>query len=560
MTVPTLLPHHLDELRASGLSDDTIAKAHLYSVTNETATMLIGFGRSGGLAIPYLHTANDGKETFTRIKFDKPDTKGRRYAQAKGSGNRLYIPSILDPATLKNPTAPIFITEGEKKALKATQEGLPCVSVSGVDSWRSRVNGKSQPIADLDLIEWKGRQVFLVYDSDVIVKERVRHAEYELAKELSMRGAKVEAIRLPGGPNGKKVGLDDYLCTHSVETFCQIEPIPIDHPEIVPAIPPQESLDSFLTREIKSAPSLVGDGLIVERGLHTLVGPTKKGKTIFGVQLALTMAGGLEWWLTRDLLIPRPIPVLYLNLELPEQVFEGRLQAQLRQMQMEGYNISRAWSNFRRLTLRGKMRLDTNPGRELLTRLIRETQAKLVVVDNLGAAMAVDSNKDERMTPIFLHLYEICESEDVAILLVLHTPKELGERDEVYWARGSSVQADRADTIITMRPYGNEEHGIQRRIGFILRCGPELDPIILSRQRGSLLWRAGKQKHVRVKWLCDYVRSERKVEYQQAQEVFKEAGHGSERTFRDTLKQLGADIHCGKDGFGGTATIEWMGQ
>ena len=81
----------------------------------------------------------------------------------------------------------------------------------------------------------------------------------------------------------------------------------------------------------------------------------------------------------------------------------------------------------------------------------------------------------------------------------MHTPKEVGERDEVYWARGSSVQADRADTIITMKPYGNEDQSIQRRIGFTLRCGPELDPLIVSRQKGSLVWTAGRQKDVRVR-------------------------------------------------------------
>ena len=89
MTVSILQDHHLEELRASGLSDETIRASRLYSATNETTTMLIGFGRSGGLAFPYLHTASDGKEPFTRIKFDKPDVKGKRYAQAKGSGNRL---------------------------------------------------------------------------------------------------------------------------------------------------------------------------------------------------------------------------------------------------------------------------------------------------------------------------------------------------------------------------------------------------------------------------------------------------------------------------------------
>ncbi len=154
MTTPQLLLHHLEDLRASGLSDETIRAARLYSATNTTATMLVGFGRSGAIAFPYAHTAKDGGEPFTRVKFDKSDAKGKRYSQAKGSGNRLYIPPILGPASLEDPAVTLYITEGEKKALKACQEALTCVSVSGVDSWRSRSNstGRSQPIADLDLI------------------------------------------------------------------------------------------------------------------------------------------------------------------------------------------------------------------------------------------------------------------------------------------------------------------------------------------------------------------------------------------------------------------------
>jgi archaellum biogenesis ATPase FlaH len=524
--------------------------------------MLVGFGRSGALAFPYMHTANDGKEPFTRVKFDKPGEKGKRYAQAKRSGNRIYFPPppILDPSVLQDPSVTLYLSEGEKKCLKANQEGLPCVSVSGVDSWKCRVSGKSEPIKDLDLIVWRGRQVYLVYDSDLVTNARVLWAEFKLAQELASRGARVEAIRLPPGPNGSKVGLDDYLLNHSVDSFCQLEPIPIVHPEVVPTtLRTKEPLDSFLAKEIKAAPSLVGDGLIVEKGLHTLVGPTKKGKTIFAVQFALTVAGGLEYWLISDLLVHRACSVLYLNLELPEDVFEARLQKHLNQMKIDGYNVNRAWDNFRCVTLRGKMRLDRKDGRELLIRLIRETKAKLVVVDNLGAAMAVDSNSDERMAPIFLALYEICETEDVAILLVLHTPKELGERDEVYWARGSSIQADRADTIITIKSYGSEEQGIQRRIGFTLRCGPELDPLIVSRQKGSLLWTAGKQKDVRVRWLRDYLKDAKEVAYATATEDFGAAGHGVERTFRRALKDLGLDAHCDKDGFGGAKVIRWVG-
>lgn len=230
MTISRLWDHHLADLRASGLSDETIAAALLYSATEAQVRHLLSFGRGPGLAFPYLHTAQDGGEPFTRVKADRPDSGGKRYCQRKGSGNRLYLPPMLDPAVLRNPGITLYVTEGEKKSLKAVQDGLACVSISGVDSWRSRTNGKSQPIQDLDLIEWRGRQVFIVYDSDIVSKAQVKWAEWGLARELARRGAKVMAIRLPGGPNGEKVGLDDYLNAHSVDAFCQIEPTPIAHP------------------------------------------------------------------------------------------------------------------------------------------------------------------------------------------------------------------------------------------------------------------------------------------------------------------------------------------
>ena len=59
-------------------------------------------------------------------------------------------------------------------------------------------------------------------------------------------------MRLPGGPSGEKVGLDDFLCSHSVETFCEIEPEPIQHsakdtdvPVIVPPADVTREGDDF---------------------------------------------------------------------------------------------------------------------------------------------------------------------------------------------------------------------------------------------------------------------------------------------------------------------------
>jgi hypothetical protein len=229
MTTARLQDHHLADLRGSGLTDETIQASRCYSAQEPTVRELLGFGVGPGLVFPYLGTEDQRGVPFVQVKPDKR-VSGAKYFTPKGAGCRLYIPPTIPAEYLKKTDVQLYLTEGAKKALKATQEGLPCVAVSGVDAWRDRTNGKSAPIADLDRIAWRGRTVRIVFDSDLATKPPVRLAEFKLARELRGRGAEVAAVRLPGGPDGAKVGFDDFLVTHSVEAFCALEPEPIHHP------------------------------------------------------------------------------------------------------------------------------------------------------------------------------------------------------------------------------------------------------------------------------------------------------------------------------------------
>ncbi len=234
MTTTRLWDHHLQDLRASGLSDETIAASGCYSATEACVREILGFRLGPGLVFPFPGTGDERGVPFVQVK---PDTRpewlnGAKYITPKKAGCRLYVPPILRPEVLSDPQIPLSITEGAKKALRATQEGLPCVGLAGVDAWRDHRSGKSAPIPDLDRARWKDRTTYIIYDSDLAKKPPVRFAEFRLARELRERGAQVFAIRIPGGPNGEKVGLDDYLNTHGVEAFCMLEPVEIRHPRI----------------------------------------------------------------------------------------------------------------------------------------------------------------------------------------------------------------------------------------------------------------------------------------------------------------------------------------
>ncbi len=234
MTTARLQERHLADLRSSGLSDETISSSRIESATEAAVRELLGFGVGPGMVIPYPGTKGDWHGEFAQVKPDTPPIWGEKlakYVSPKDSGNWLYIPPTLDPKVLTDPNIPLYLTEGAKKVLKGNQEGLPTIGVLGVWSWRGKRDGRSVPIPDLDRIVWQRRTVYVVFDSDVATKEPVRWAQFKLAQELRRRGAKVSVILLPAGGNGEKVGLDDYLCRHSVDTFCALPPVAIEHPE-----------------------------------------------------------------------------------------------------------------------------------------------------------------------------------------------------------------------------------------------------------------------------------------------------------------------------------------
>lgn len=195
-----LTEKHLQDLRSSGLSDETIRLNELRSIDREEATRKLGFDPGcGGLEFPYRN-ANSPGGSYARIKPDKPfkDASGRpaKYLSAKDSGNRLYIPACYSEKHLIHSKDPIIITEGEKKTLKGAQElpGFVVLGLPGVWCFRNKETGI---IDDFKKIDLKDRAVYICYDSDVVTKLEVRQAEFILASELYKKGADVHICRFP---------------------------------------------------------------------------------------------------------------------------------------------------------------------------------------------------------------------------------------------------------------------------------------------------------------------------------------------------------------------------
>jgi hypothetical protein len=226
----------LEDLRKSGLADATIEAAGLYTPAPGDLPRLLSARLAGQvrhvLVFPYevashaVPIAHPGE--YVRCKLFPPVSDGHghtiRYYQRMGTPPRLYVPARAR-AALADPAVPILITEGEKKALKADQDGLACVAVGGLWNWQT----SGRPIADLDRIDWVERETVIVPDSDVWTRPELLQPVFALGKELEARGGTVRVLKLPPAGTGAKVGLDDYLCAHPSTAFDALPRLPLKH-------------------------------------------------------------------------------------------------------------------------------------------------------------------------------------------------------------------------------------------------------------------------------------------------------------------------------------------
>lgn len=188
-----------------------------------------------------------------RLKNPAPD-KGK-YIKPKGQPSRLFRPLHFSPEKLKKPDEYVIITEGDKKAIKAVQEGFNCLSLGGVWAWKQTVKGENASgneddmlcadiIPDIANADFQNKMVYLCYDNDMWSKPQVKRALYHFAAYLvSEKEAVVKIIVLPEG-NAK--GLDDYLVKYGKAKFQEL----MDNADILTLRNIQDTLSGNFQRKI----------------------------------------------------------------------------------------------------------------------------------------------------------------------------------------------------------------------------------------------------------------------------------------------------------------------
>jgi putative DNA primase/helicase len=217
-----LAPQHAAKIGSSAISAEVAAQRGYRTVHTKSGLAELGFGRSQQI-VPTLLVPVWGVTGEIAMRLHRPDNP--REHKGKGNGKTKVVKyetpakgsMVLDVppgarARIADPKVPLWVTEGVLKADAAVSAGLCCIAVLGVWNWRgTNADGGKTALADWESVALNGRQLFIVFDSDVMTKRAVHDALARLGALLARRGAEVAYVYLPQGESEAKVGLDDFL-------------------------------------------------------------------------------------------------------------------------------------------------------------------------------------------------------------------------------------------------------------------------------------------------------------------------------------------------------------
>jgi hypothetical protein len=226
--------HHLERLHNEyGLNDDTIRAAQIKTLAdakkiagrlNWTGPKAEELAATLGpcIGIPFYTWDWDRKSGPIMVRFrpdnprkdQKKGSKPTKYEQPAKSSLHAYIPPMLIGTGFREGFDHVLITEGEFKALKATQEGFHCIAVTGIHCGLKSKKGKREApdelvpgIAEMN----KCRPWTIVWDSDQDGKLDAKRAAFRLQAVLRAGFGEVSFLVLPPKKDGSKQGLDDLL-------------------------------------------------------------------------------------------------------------------------------------------------------------------------------------------------------------------------------------------------------------------------------------------------------------------------------------------------------------
>jgi hypothetical protein len=189
----SLAAHHRTMLVQESSIKPKVIEARGYRTVETKAELeRLGFGRAQrnvpGLLLPIY--APGGGISLYQFRPDEPRIKdGRPVKYETPGGSRMALDvHPFAREKLGDPTAPLFITEGIKKGDALVSRGLCAVALVGVWNWRgTNEHGGKTALPEWEYVALNDREVYIVFDSDVMLKQQVYTALARLKPFLEGR-------------------------------------------------------------------------------------------------------------------------------------------------------------------------------------------------------------------------------------------------------------------------------------------------------------------------------------------------------------------------------------
>jgi RecA-family ATPase len=204
------------------------------------------------------------------------------------------------------------------------------------------------------------------------------------------------------------------------------------------AILPQPPIDYIIT------------DLITNSSLNVFYGEAGSKKTYSALSMAVAVANGIDW-----LGFPtKKSPVLFIDEESGEKRFARRLNET-----MKGADCTATGQIY--YTCLSGFKMDNKDDVLVVESIIRDTQARLVIIDALADIMDGDENSKRDVQPVMNSLRKIADNTDSAVVLIHHSNKSGGYRGSTAIKASSDLMvqviSDTDDSLISFKTEKNRD-------------------------------------------------------------------------------------------------------
>lgn len=453
----------------------------------------------------HLYTDADGRELYRRIRAKQPATGEKWVRPMRRSGGRYELGEPAFPTGKKplyrlheiaqaNPARPVWFVEGEKCADRFAALSLLATTAGGVTS---------DEAADFEPLH--NRTVILWPDNDKPGREHMQRVAVKLLSlECIVQILDIARLALP-----EKGDVVDYLTVHPNATASDLMALPCTavtvkeaFTEAPPQDPPQTRADeppcgegpgtahsgqaeparaepqpvaengpaaeSARQQANKDAVELIrGDAIKVEpvrwlwegwlaRGkLHIMAGAPGTGKTTLALAIAATVTSGGRWPDSSRAEVGAVL--IWSGEDDPSDTLAPRLLAM-------AANMARV--HFVGSVAAGEGRRPFDPAtdmRALMARAAEIGDVRLLIVDPIVNAVAVDSHKNTEVRRALAPIVELASTLDCAALGISHFSKGTAGRDPVERVTGS-LAFGALPRVVLATARIKEEDGTERRL------------------------------------------------------------------------------------------------